>query len=171
MTALAKGTQRQSLSDPPYVIDSGPQKGSTTIYQGSGICADTSGYLQPGGAVSGAFGVGVADPRDREIDRYDNSSGSDGDLTVTYKEGVFGFANDGVNPILATTQPMTVVYFKDDNTMSLSSSSGTRAPAGPRKGSGRYSIFDKAAMSANSAAPQAQAVINNKRNVDRMAPR
>lgn len=127
--ALTAGVQRPEMSDPN--LAHAPQKGSTTIYQGGIVMLDTSGYARPAAAsVAGAYCVGVATARDNTLDRYDNSSGSDGALTVQYAQGPFGCLNDGGNPILSTTQPGTILYAADDQTVSLSSSSGTRPVAG-----------------------------------------
>jgi hypothetical protein len=127
MTALAQGTQRPQLSDDN--LDALPQKGGTVIFQGALVMVDTSGYLRPAGALAGAFCVGVARPRDRVLDRYDATSLADGALTVTYEEGVFGFKNDGTNPILSTTQPGTKLYAVDDQTVSVNAGTN-RAFAG-----------------------------------------
>lgn len=129
MTALAAGAQRQNLSDPKFNF--APQKGSTIVYQGALVMIDTSGYLRPAAAsVAGAYCVGFAVPRHFDLDRYDATGMADGALTVQFEEGDAGFQNDGGSPILATTQPGTVLYAVDDQTVSLSSSSGTRPVAG-----------------------------------------
>lgn len=129
MTALANGIQVRRL--PTDNVDSGPQKGSTVVYQGATIMIDTSGYIRPAApSVSGAYCAGVALPRLRDLDRYDNSTGADGDLDVDWEEGIFARANDGGSPILATTQPMTILYAVDDNVVSLSSNGGLRPVAG-----------------------------------------
>lgn len=131
MAALAAGVQRPKASDP--TIRSAPQKDNTIVYQGALVMLDTSGLARPAAAsVSGAYCVGVALPRDFDLDRYDNTvtGHADGFLTVRYQEGSFGFQNDGTNPILSTTQPGTPVFAVDDQTVSLSSSNGTRPFAG-----------------------------------------
>lgn len=129
--ALSAGVQRPSLSDPSFC--SAPQKDSTIIYQGAAVMLDQSGLARPAAAsVLGAYCVGVALPRDFDLDRYDNTvtGHADGFLTVRYKEGAFGFLNDGTNPILSTSQPGIIIYAKDDQTASLSSSNGTRPVLG-----------------------------------------
>lgn len=129
MTALAQGAQRPQVSDPAF--DSGPQKGSTVVFQGALVMVDASGYLHPAGPGSaGAYCCGIALPRDRVLDRYDATGLADGALTVEFQQGAFGFQNDGANPILATTQPGTKLYAVDDQTVSLSSNSGARPIAG-----------------------------------------
>lgn len=130
MTALAKGTARQQLPNPEN--DSGPIADNVIVYQGSGVMLDTAGRARPGGVLAGGYGVGCALPRDFSLDRYDNTGvgHAAGAMQVKWREGVFGFANDVDNPVLATTPPGTALYFVDDNTLSLSSLNGTRAPAG-----------------------------------------
>jgi hypothetical protein len=128
MSALTAGVQRPQLPDEEF--DSYPMKGSTTIYQGGLVMVDTSGYAHPGAATAADIVVGVAIPRDFDLDRYDNSAGADGAMTVQVKQGVFGFQNDGANPILATTQPGTKLYAVDDQTVSLSSNTGARPYVG-----------------------------------------
>lgn len=130
MTALASGTQRQQVSEPDF--DSAPIADNVVIFQNSGVMVDSTGYLHPGGALANAYGVGVAIARDFDLDRYDNTVAGHtaGAMQVKFEAGVFGFANDSGSPVLSTTRPGTKLYFLDDNTLSLSSSSGTRAPAG-----------------------------------------
>jgi len=132
MTALAQGVQRPQCSD--VTRGTAPQKGSTIIYQGALVMLDTSGYARPAAAsVSGAYCVGVAWPRGRDLDRYDSTvTGytADGSLSIEFEQGIFGFQNDGSNPVLATTQPGTVLYAVDDQTVSLSSGGSTRPVAG-----------------------------------------
>jgi hypothetical protein len=129
MTALAAGTQRPELSDPTNNF--GPQKGSTIVYQGGLVMTDASAYLRPAAAsVAGSYCVGVYDDPHSVRDRSDATGLADGALTLQYKEGVFGFQNDGGSPILATTPSGTAVYAVDDQTVSLSSNAGARPIAG-----------------------------------------
>lgn len=139
--ALSAGVQRPAISDPTWC--SAPISDNVVVYQGALIMMDTAGRVRPAAAsVSGTYCVGVAQPRDLDLDRYDNTivGHTAGAITVRYKEGAFGFLNDGTNPILATTQPGTVVYAVDDQTVSLSSSSGTRPVAGRLRGYDTSSI-------------------------------
>lgn len=130
MTALAAGTQRPEISDPTFNV--GPQKGSTICFQGSLLMTDGSGYLRPAApSIAGAtYCVGVFDSPHADKDRSDSTGLADGVNVIEYKEGPFGFQNDGTNPILATTPPGTVLYAVDDQTVSLSSNGGVRPYAG-----------------------------------------
>jgi hypothetical protein len=133
--ALSAGVQRPAISDPSY--DFGPQKDSTVVFQGALVMMDLSNRIAPAASgTAGAFCCGVAMPRDQDLDRYDNTvtGHADGFITVQYRQGVFGFLNDGTNPIVATTQDGTILYAVDDQTVSLSSSNGARPVAGRLRG-------------------------------------
>lgn len=131
--ALSSGTQRPAISDPTY--DFGLQKGSTIIYQGGLIMVDTSGFLRPAAAgVAGAYCVGWYDDPHADLDRSDATGLADGVKTPSFRMGCAGFLNDGTNPILSTTQPGTVLFAVDDQTLSLSSLGGTRPIAGRLRG-------------------------------------
>jgi hypothetical protein len=128
MAALTHGTQRNQLSD--LTVESAPQKGGTIIYQGAAVMLDASGLALPAAAgTAGAYCFGVAVPQQNDLSLSDATGLADGKLTVFVRTGAFGFANDGTNPILSTTQPGTIVYAKDDNTASLSNT-GTRPALG-----------------------------------------
>ncbi len=132
MTALATGVQRPETTDP--MLNTGPQKGSTVVYQGALVMVDASGFIRPAApSVAGSFCVGVAIARDFDIDRYDATGLADGTLYVRYVEGPVGLQNDGGSPILSTTPPGTPVYAVDDQTVSLSSNNGARPYAGRLK--------------------------------------
>lgn len=128
MTALSAGSQRVFLNDPTW--DSAYMAATTTAYQGSLIMLDASGRATVAAAGTGntaLFCVGCAMPRDFDLDRYDNSTGGTSSMVCWWKEGMVGMVNDTSNPILSTTVPGTIVYAVDDNTVSLSASSGTSA--------------------------------------------
>jgi len=61
---------------------------STTIYKGALVCVNNTGYAVAGAKTAGYKVVGVAD------EQVDNSAGSDGDLSVRVRKGVFAFKND-----------------------------------------------------------------------------
>lgn len=129
MAALAKGVQRPEC---PGVIRSAPQLDNTVVFQGGMVMIDTSGRAAPAAAGSaGAFVGGIALPN-VDLDRYDNTvvGHADGFLTVKYQEGHYPLINDGTNPILSTTQPGTILFAVDDQTVSLSSNGGARPIAG-----------------------------------------
>jgi hypothetical protein len=128
--ALSAGVQRPECTGR---IRSAPQLDNTTVFQGGAVMLDTSGRAAtPASFAAGAYCAGVAVPRDNDLDRYDNTvtGHADGFVTVRFQEGVFGFLNDGTNPILSTTQPGTIIFAKDDQTASLSSNGGARPVLG-----------------------------------------
>lgn len=128
MTALATGKQFAELSDPEFMEV--PQKGSTVIYKGATVMLDTSGYGHPAGASTTAVCIGVYDDPREALDRSDSTGLSDGVKKITVKAGVFARKNDTGSPVLATTQPGTMLFAVDDQTVSLSDGGGTRVPCG-----------------------------------------
>jgi len=93
---------------------------STTIYEGTFCFVNTSGYLT-GDTDSGASRfAGIA------IDKYDNSSGSDGDIDAEfYRTGVFELTGTG----FAITDVGSEVYASDNYTITLTDTS-TSVPIG-----------------------------------------
>lgn len=140
--ALAAGVQRPALTDPD--LCSAPIADNVIVFQGALIMEDTSGNVRPAanGGIGAGFCCGVAMPQSYDTDRYDNTvvGHAAGNLTVRYKQGAFGFLNDGTNPILAATPPGTPVYALDDQTVSLSSGGGVRPFAGRLRGLDTSSI-------------------------------
>ena len=88
-----------------------PVAASTTIYAGSLVCINTSGYAVAAANTAGYKLVGVA----RE--QADNSAGSNGDINVEVsRAGAFEFASTGLT-IAKVGDP---VYISDDQTVSTS---------------------------------------------------
>lgn len=127
MTALAAGRITKSI--PSSAKNSAPCKASTTVYAGSIVMLDASGYAQPGAATAGCYAVGCARSNSGK-DRYDNSSGSNGDIDVDYDEGIFGWGNSASEDAIADSDRGRPCYIADDQTVALTSLGGTRPPAG-----------------------------------------
>lgn len=84
---------------------------STKIYAGSLVCLNASGYAVPGADTASFNYVGVAQ------EHVDNSTGANGDLTVTVRrKGIHRFAAAG----MAITDIGTAVYVSDDQTVAKS---------------------------------------------------
>ncbi len=84
---------------------------STTIYNGSMVRLDATGFLIPGDdAANGSDCVGVAN------ETVDNSGGADGDLSCDVQKGVFLFVNDS-NVVQATVGVNCTIL--DDQTVSV----------------------------------------------------
>lgn len=85
-----------------------PVKGSTTIYQGS-LVVFNGGYAAPGTAATGLVAAGRAEETVA-------NAGSDGDVSVTVKRGVFKFANSASDAI-AQANVGGSAYIEDDQTV------------------------------------------------------
>ena len=82
---------------------------STKLFAGGLGCVNASGYAVPGSVSTTLKAVG------RIEEQIDNSSGGDGDLTVTIRKGVFKWANAGD---ITIAHLETNVYINDDQTVS-----------------------------------------------------
>lgn len=92
---------------------------STTIFKGTMVVIDASGYAIPATAASGRRPVGIA------TEQADNSGGSAGDITVEVETGVHLMENDD----LVQADEGSLCYLQDDQTVGkLAADSG--APAG-----------------------------------------
>lgn len=92
---------------------------STTIYKGTMVVVNASGYAIPATAASGRRPVGIA------TEKVDNSSGANGDKIVEVETGVHRMANDD----LVQADEGLPCYLQDDQTVGkLATDSG--APAG-----------------------------------------
>lgn len=90
-----------------------PVAAAVTIYAGSLVCLDASGYATPGADAAGVKFLGVAQ------ESADNSSGSAGDVNVRVRrKGVFYLAASG----MALTDVGTAAYVADDQTVAKSTS-------------------------------------------------
>jgi hypothetical protein len=85
-----------------------PVAGSTKIYAGSLVCANTSGYAVPAADTAGLRFLGVA------LEQADNTSGANGAKTLRLRRsGAFEFDASSI------TQAMvgTAMYVVDDHTI------------------------------------------------------
>ena len=96
-------------------VRSGLAAASTLIFAGAIVMREADGYL---------IAVGRADAR------VDNSDGSDGDLSVSYRTGVFRFANSASADEITVAEVGDLCWVVDDQTVAKTSGSDTRSPAG-----------------------------------------
>jgi hypothetical protein len=61
---------------------------------------------------------------------YDNTGGANGGITVTYRQGVFTYANSAGGDLIAATNIGADCYLVDDQTVALTDGSVTRSRAG-----------------------------------------
>lgn len=98
-----------------------PVKASTKIYKGGMVGIDSTGYAVPMSAALGLVCIGKA------LHTKDNTSGSNGDLTVDVDQGVFWYANgDTITAAMAGSD----CYASDDQTVNVSDGGQARSFAG-----------------------------------------
>lgn len=126
MTALAAPRDVSGLGDfvDPVKLNI-PVKAAAKIYPGA-IVSIRSGYAVQGAATAGDLPLGVCE--DSAV--VDNTSGSNGDLKVNVRQGVFPM-NSGTSADAITQANMGAdCYVIDDQTVGLTDSLGTRPRAG-----------------------------------------
>ncbi len=97
--------------------------GSMKIYAGALVALDSNGYATPGATATTLIGLGRAEAL------ADNTSGSNGDITVEVRKGVFRFENDGTDTVDAT-HIGSDCYIVDDQTVASTDGTSTRSVAG-----------------------------------------
>jgi len=91
-----------------------PVKGSTHVYKGGFVNLDAGGYLQPATGTTQAVGLAY--------EEADNSSGSDGDVSVrVFTQGDFLLTLAGANK----TNIGDAVYASADDTLTFTSTGNT----------------------------------------------
>jgi hypothetical protein len=100
-----------------------PVAGAKRIFTGSLVARDANGYATPGATSATLMGIGRAE------EQADNSSGSDGDMTVAVRKGVFRFGNDGTDTVTRAHIGQDC-YIVDDQTVASTDGTGTRSVAG-----------------------------------------
>lgn len=117
--AAAATKDRNTLIKVSMDLKTYPVAASTTIYKGTMVALNTSGYAVPAADTASFLVVGVADAK------VDNSTGAAGDLTVKVRTGVALLSATSI------TQAMvgTMMYVVDDQ--NFDDTTGTNAiPAG-----------------------------------------
>lgn len=97
---------------------------ATLIYAGAMIMRDATGNLVQGQTALNLIGVG------RSEGHYDNSAGAAGDVTATYRSGVFLFANSAAADQLTAADIGHSCYAVDDQTVAKTDGTATRSKAG-----------------------------------------
>jgi len=130
MAALTQGrlTERMVAPNCPATRNTYPQKGSTTIYQGSIVMVNATGYALPGATATGSVGAGVA-KSNGGLDRWANA-GSDGASNVDVEEGIFKFGNSSAGDAITKAEVGKLCYIVDDQTVAKTDGTGTRSKAG-----------------------------------------
>ncbi len=97
---------------------------STLIYAGSIVMRAADGYLHEGHTAIGMVGVGRAEAR------VDNRLGVAGDEDLTYRPGIFQYANSAAADAITFADVGALAYVVDDQTVAKTDGTGTRSPAG-----------------------------------------
>ena len=105
----------------PGIIRQYPVAASTTIYAGTIVALNSSGYAIPGADTAGLRVIGRA-----ETD-VDNSAGDAGDLNVDVRKGVFCWNNSGSAVLDSVEDCGKLAYVEDDNTVAETSTHKVKA--------------------------------------------
>lgn len=127
MTAATRDI-KSPVFDSPLTSNSYPVAGTTTIYEGTMVALNASGYAVPASASAAQVLVGQCQKQ------VDNSTGSNGDLSVDVFQGIFYFTNaSGSGAVTAGDLERSFVYAADDQTISITNAAGTYPVAGVAK--------------------------------------
>lgn len=97
---------------------------NVTIHAGALVMRNADGYLLPGKTATNLMGVGRAEHPS------DNAAGADGDQRVTFRTGVFRYANAGGGDAISRPDIGTICFAVDDQTVARTDGTGTRSRAG-----------------------------------------
>lgn len=103
---------------------SAPLAAATVMHAGSIFCINAAGYGTPGATATTLKAVGVTQAR------ADNSGGSAGAVSGTYRKGVFRFKNSASGDLIALADVNADCYVVDDETVAKTNGSNTRSVAG-----------------------------------------
>jgi len=100
-----------------------PVKAAVKPIQG-GIAVLNAGYAAPGTTATGLVAIG------RFEETVDNAAGSNGDVSVQVKRGIFKFGNSSAGDLIAQADVGADCYIVDDQTVAKTSGTNTRSVAG-----------------------------------------
>jgi len=123
MTALAIDTDVPEKASSFSMISEYGVAAAAVCYQGALMVVDANGNFAPGTAATGLVAAG------RCGEFVDNTGGGAGDLNVRVKSGIFRFANEGGDMVLATQVGEDCFIF-DDGTVSATNGGGAQSVAG-----------------------------------------
>lgn len=121
MAALTKDRMTpQAIGD----FHNGPVAASAILFAGALLMRNAAGYLLAGATATGSVGVGRVEAP------VSNAGGSNGDVNVDYRPGVFRFANSAAADLITIAEIGDVAYIVDDQTVAKTDGSAARSPAG-----------------------------------------
>lgn len=102
-----------------------PVAASVQIFKGA-IVVISAGYAQPATTALNLVAAGCA------LGDADNRTGLAGAQMIAVRSGVFAWNNSSAGPdLIAQANVGAIAYLADDQTLALTSATGTRSPAGP----------------------------------------
>lgn len=104
-----------------------PMNGGSTIFAGSLVCLDATGFAVPGATATTLLAVGRA-----EEQRV--NAGADGAVTIKVRRGTFRFANSAAADAISWAEYGKQVYVVDDQTVAKTNGTNTRSVAGICRG-------------------------------------
>lgn len=120
MVAATENRNTPQLSPPD--MRTGLLGAAQAIFQGTILMRNAAGHIIKGATAVGSFGVGRAEAAATSV-----GAGVD---RITFREGVFRFANSAAGDLIATANIGAVCYIVDDQTVALTNGTNTRSPAG-----------------------------------------
>lgn len=121
MTALSADRNTREAAGQVY---SGPAAAAVKCYAGAMLVRDSSGNIKP--AVT-ATGLVVAGRCEKYVD---NTDGAAADVDVTYKAGIFRWANSAAADEITKASIGDNCFIVDDQTVAKTDGTGTRSVAG-----------------------------------------
>jgi hypothetical protein len=121
---MAAQTQDRHTPERPGLLREPEVKAATTIYAGSMVGIDSSGYAVPMATATGLKCLGRAE------ERANNSSGANGAIRVEVAAGIYRFANSASTDAIALTDIGADCYAVDDQTVAKTNGTNTRSIAG-----------------------------------------
>ncbi|WP_435640324.1 hypothetical protein [Micavibrio aeruginosavorus] len=115
---------RDTLQKNDDKLHSGPVAAATTIYAGALVALDASGNIVPGTTATTLKFPGRAE------EYVNNSAGLAGDKKITFKKGVFQYANSAAGDEITRADIGNNCYIVDDSTVAKTNGANTRSVAG-----------------------------------------
>lgn len=109
-----------------------PVAAAVKIWAGGMVCTNASGYAQPASTAGGVVCWGRAEPAQNAAGALaaDNTSGSNGAITLQVRQGCFKWASGTSADLISVTNAGVDCYVIDDFTVGLTDGGGTRVRAG-----------------------------------------
>lgn len=121
MAALTKDRNTQRREGNMFSLGVAAAK---KIFAGSLVCKDANGFATPGAVATTLKALGRAE------EQVDNTSGSNGDVSVVIQPGTFKWANSGGGDAIADADIGNLCYVVDDQTVAKTDGTSTRSAAG-----------------------------------------